>query len=684
MGMVRHRRVQGGAVWKRALIGLILLGVLAALRVALSRSAQEAGYRTVEVIVDGDSVVQVAQWAGVNGDELFATLRDLGVTSVAVTERRVEDALAAGQIALVRPGELVAVTEDAPTWLSLPVSRLRPDTIPEELPAYLVWQQGALGTGTEEALARRLRSVGGFALAADPVVWEIPARTLHTPQHLYNPAEGAKSIGLGFDEDVIARIADLGLSVALRPLDSPGFSSDDVAARLAVLAHLPTGHSLIIFDGSAVPGAPATLNTWADSLGAASVPVAWIEFAAQRGLDRVVRSSEGGAVRLHSIGGPELHGLHPDDAVARWLRAAVERSVRALYVRFYTEPPAGYPPLSPEQLLDLNLAYVGELTTQLERRRFTLGPAAPLQLPEVRPAALVLLLLSVAAASVCLLRLFVRLPVAVEVLLLILLSVLFLLPDGYTGRRLAAFAAAVGFPTLATVWTLQQVKRTARDKAPLRSLAALGVATAISLAGALHVVGLLSETPFAIGVDLFWGVKAMHVLPPILIAAALLWERPVGSLRDMIAQGVALLRRPLPFGYVLAFGALAALALVIVLRTGTDILPVPGLEQWLRTTLEKTLGVRPRNKEFLLGHPAFVITAFLIIRRRPSSFVTATGAALAGIGQLSLINTFAHIHSPLVTSFVRTVYGVVLGGVLGLVAAGVLTALLRLWTRGEG
>lgn len=682
--MVRHPRVPSDAVWRRVLSGLILLGVVAALWVAVPRAVREAGYRTVEVIIDAESVFQVASHAGVSSDEIFGALRDMGVTSVTVTERTVEDALAGGTMALVRPGELAAVVDGGPAWLTLPFGRLG-DNLPGDMPpVYLLWQPGALDAATEEALTRRLGSVGAGLVSAEPVVWEIPARTPEKPHYLANPAEGVKSIGMGFDPAMLQHVAALGLRVALRPLESPGFGPEDVDKRLEALAHLTGGGSLIVFDGAAVPGESAALRAWSNGLSDASVPVAWIEFAVQRGLDRLIRESRGGAVRLHSIGGPELHGLQPDVVVARWLRAVVERSVRALYVRFYTEAPAGSPSLSPQELLELNLAYVDDLTSRLEDRGFTLGPAEVLRLPTVGFVPVFLLSLSVAAALVCLLRLFVRLPLPVEVLMLLGIAALLVLPDGFTGRRLGAFCAAVAFPTLATVWTLRLLGGQERARAWIRSLLALGAATLISLVGALHVAGLLSETPFAIGIDLFWGVKAMHVIPPALVGAAILWEQPVRGLRDALRHTVDILRRPIPFGYVLALGALAALALLVVLRTGTDLLPVPGLEQWLRTTLEEGLGVRPRNKEFLLGHPLFVVTAFLVLRRRPPLLVTAAGAALASIGQLSLVNTFAHIHAPLATSLVRTVYGVVLGGIIGLVAVGVVSLWVRLQARSEG
>ena len=38
---------------------------------------------------------------------------------------------------------------------------------------------------------------------------------------------------------------------------------------------------------------------------------------------------------------------------------------------------------------------------------------------------------------------------------------------------------------------------------------------------------------------------------------------------------------------------------------------------------------------------------------------------LGALGQASLVNTFCHIHTPLAISFIRMVYGVVLGAIIG-------------------
>ncbi len=119
----------------------------------------------------------------------------------------------------------------------------------------------------------------------------------------------------------------------------------------------------------------------------------------------------------------------------------------------------------------------------------------------------------------------------------------------------------------------------------------------------------------------------------------------------------------------------------------------------------------PRTKEFLIGHPAFILAVYLAVRggvvnQRGAGATSATagkdsadgrqdgqragssaqhGAAadlrrrwlfwvawpllLAGvIGQLSMVNTFAHIHTPLAVSALRTALGLVFGSLIGILA----------------
>src|SRR5262249_50789545 len=116
---------------------------------------------------------------------------------------------------------------------------------------------------------------------------------------------------------------------------------------------------------------------------------------------------------------------------------------------------------------------------------------------------------------------------------------------------------------------------------------------------------------------------------------------------------------------LLALVALAAL-LLIVARTGNEPgVGVSGVELRFRSVLDRALPVRPRTKEFLVGHPAFILGLALWLRgrRRIAMPLFVVGV----IGQVSILNTFCHIHTPLVLSLIRDVSGLVIGAVIGLI-----------------
>jgi hypothetical protein len=114
----------------------------------------------------------------------------------------------------------------------------------------------------------------------------------------------------------------------------------------------------------------------------------------------------------------------------------------------------------------------------------------------------------------------------------------------------------------------------------------------------------------------------------------------------------------------LALIALVALAMIVA-RTGNEPgVGVSGVELKFRSLLDRFLPARPRTKEFLLGHPALVLglAFWLRGRRRWALPLLVIGV----VGQVSLLNTFCHIHTPLMLSVVREVTGLIAGAAIGL------------------
>jgi len=248
---------------------------------------------------------------------------------------------------------------------------------------------------------------------------------------------------------------------------------------------------------------------------------------------------------------------------------------------------------------------------------------------------------------------------------------------------LLAFLAALAFPTLGMMWLVPGARREdpGRRAAPTRSglrafargVVGLWVVSIVSVLGAVVMAALLSEWDFMMEVREFLGVKLAHVVPVIVLGLLLaaadvapgeLWRRLRGWLRQ-----------PLLLEYGIAIILIATAVVFALGRTGNSGLPLlGGLELKSRVVLERVLIARPRTKEYLVGDP-FMVLAFALAAAGLRRWVLPA-AVIGAIGQVGLVNSFSHIHTPLVYAFMRTLYALVIGSALG----GVLVALLW-WAR---
>lgn len=77
----------------------------------------------------------------------------------------------------------------------------------------------------------------------------------------------------------------------------------------------------------------------------------------------------------------------------------------------------------------------------------------------------------------------------------------------------------------------------------------------------------------------------------------------------------------------------------------------------------------------MIGHPAFFIAVMAAYRMAPRLWQFALVCA-AIIGQGSLVQTFCHMRTPVVMSFVRALDGYVVGIIFGIVGVLLLAAIL--------
>ncbi|MFC0333869.1 DUF5693 family protein [Paenibacillus sepulcri] len=449
------------------------------------------------------------------------------------------------------------------------------------------------------------------------------------------------------------------------------------------------GIDRVQFAGMEIPGYPDKLGALAGSIvdnGLHSVLV-----KSQRGALELSRQSGYLSIRSLFFDMPKLASMTVREAAD-----AFELGVRERGIRLIT-----YMPESPGSLQDnggeASGTYQDHAQSIIETLRAELGPEfafggakpitdhmeAPGKLPRAIPVigigALFLLLGSCLFGALT--RTLQRAVVfVVAAATLLLLAAWLFAPAPWDGRieSVIALWGAVSAPSAAVLWLRGRLRSfhcaSAADRQPgerpqspiVSAIASYIGALAITLAGIVYVTALLSDISYLAYVDLFRGVKLLYVGPIALISACLLVDggwRGIWPKRTSTALkgGGSLKPRRLWLGGAAVLAA-AVLLVFLLARTGNSDLVLP-FEAELRQQLTDWFGIRPRTKEWLIGHPLLMAAACLLAYRNRGAIVLP----VAAIGLCSMMNTFTHIHSPLAVSLTRSWTGALIGGILGLV-----------------
>ena len=662
------------------LLAAIFVGFIASFIIGVERHAVEERSRTVELAIDYEGLLELAAREGLPAETVLARAKEAGITSLAVYETTFKKFNLNGKAFALTGADLLAryhagmLTD--PRWRAL-VEEGR--VVGTEV--YIVGHDPVTYAELKDDLMRRFGSarVSILTVGSDEVI---------AVKDSYEAFE-KRNIGLPTDE--MAAVNAAGFDVIARPSNYHDCTPNDVRAVFARMEDIRV--SAVVFSGTETLGAPKALRTTIDEMRAQGLTLGLIEdvtqlqFYRQQGMDEIAAGlGYDHVARLYSIPKDELKKLKIDAAVERWVTTDEERNIRINLLRIYEEPA---PNIS---LLETNMKYFADTRAALQAHGFQIGRAGTFAVYEPPRILRAFVIMGTAAAGVLYLSLVIpalnrnkrRLLLLFGVFALIGMGPIFLGAGGKV-RLLAALLSANLFPALAMIGLLDLLrtrrfpKHTPTWRILMAGLVLLGIASALSMIGAAYLSGALSDTRYFLEFDIFRGIKLTFVLPMVLVAIAFLQRFDVFDGRFAAAAGALgqikeLLNLPVRVGSLLGALLLLGALVVLVLRSGhTSGMPVPGIELKFRAFLEQMFYARPRTKELMIGHPAFLLAVYATARRAPA--MVLLGLVLAAtIGQGSMVETFAHMRTPIEMSFVRGIGGICLGAAIGALLIGLVTA----------
>ena len=616
----------------------MVVALAASIYVAAQRVRVESRNKAVELVVDYAEIAQITAATGQSPIDVLRALKQSGVTSVAVSERTVRDLMDTGEI-----------FTDPDTFSICYV-----ETQNFDIPGHLAMAMPQIGVRSSPRKSGR-----GLM------------RTHYLSFSEQLSKDCLEQLPVGLPKLDIWDVRFSGLQVIARLVNYPG-ATPSAADR--ILAEVKSkGIDKVIFQGDQVLGFKGAVKDTAAALVKNGLMFGQVEFAKQKGETELAEHAPGNVIPVHSITQNEMPTLSESEIVERFRKAVRERGVRICYVRMYDTAGA--------DVLRKNCDYIRKIAGAIRQAGYTLKVSHPLEEVRVPAWARVLAGAGVAAGAVLLLMALVDLSARASATwaaagVAVCCS---LAAGGDIGRKAAALTAAFVFPTLAALWAVRRAPETPNDakRLPPRAIGRLLGAAAITVAGGVLIVGLLSSRVFMLRIDQFMGIKAAHVVPILLLAAAFAgdvawkpdtWRAQKRRFSESIGR---VLGSPVLMWQ--AVGLLVVLVLIglMVARSGNDAgLEVSSVELKLRSILDRVLVARPRTKEFLIGYPLlFVGIAAAMLGRRRWAAVLVT---LGSIGLISALNSFCHIHTPLTVTALRTVNGLVIGGIIGLIAWWVL------------
>lgn len=660
---------------------LVILGMLASLPIAYERNeTEQKTAQKVEFVFDYRDLLEISETQ--TDPRQFVTtqvkeLKKAGVNSMAIYETTLNELKLARRIEVFNSTNAMALTQT-------PIS-------PNENFTYLLFAE----KDSQEKLQPLITQTFA-ALNVKTRPWSFKNQTgMIVEMNL----EEANLQPMDPDPITLQMLKDQGFQIVMRMSNRRPFDAERMDALLGQLQKY--GIKRFIVDGETVPGYVnetdfEKIESMAELMKKHHMGLANIELqkVQQKGFNRLAKLLDYNVVRLHSfterdgekltenLTQAELEG-RIQGVADRFVLAVKDRNIRMVFLnaRAVKNLDKGKI-LNPLASIRESLNGPDGAIPRIEAAGYTMGVAERFFPFHSGWQTIAKVLLFVGAIALIALTISYFIPEIALIIFLISLvggAGLYVLNQHLFAQALALGAGTCA-PTLAILIAIQSARKRHRTGSGGSNLGfAIGLllkTSAISLIGICFIVGLLNHVIYQLVIDQFRGVSVLHLMPILLVALYWLLFSEDLTHREKLQRAKKLLASHISVLWVVGAAVVVAVTMYYLSRTGNEG-QASAFERLFRSFLENTLGVRPRIKEFLFSHPLFILGAYLCVKYRSALLLILVGV----IGQASIVDTFAHLHTPLVISSIRIVYGLGFGLLIGIGLIAVWEIVVRSWRR---
>ena len=606
-------------------------------------------HKNVEIVYAYDAIEKLSRLSGKPVDELLKDFQDLGVSAYALKEDTLRMLADEGKVTVIKGSELLNLSRIQPRTTNGVLARFFKDSsvFPEAL--YLAVDDTSLmdflRTSIENRLGKtRVKRVGEGLLE----VYALDTDLLDLP--------------LDINLDKLEHLVEKGFMVMPVFTNQQHFTEAEVVDKLGRLADYDW-HT-VLFSGDEFLGYPDQMLPAVQKLEDMKRLFGVVELTPQPMAGSRFYGEHLGnrSLKVHAI---EMFKPKAWSYILQACRAVTERNCRILYI----EPFVGF---GQTDLVKYNAKIIHDLREELENRGYKVQSVAENPLNE-QPQDLVKVIAYIGVLLMLVVFVSVYFPaisnrwkmVGCALYVVAGASLLYFNKISYFDEMLA-LSTTVVVPSLIYTFVYDVVQQNKKSMVPtlIQVLLTVFFAT-LGAAAWIHV--LLQDPAYASSLTVFRGVKFASLLPLMFIAFYIM-VKP----ERLYYIGYVLRRwfgRPITIVIMLLILILVGILLFYIMRTGNYGLMLGQHEYHMREWLEQLFIIRPRTKEILFGYPLLVF----IVMNYHSKIISQNWKnglfILSSIAAISMLNTFCHLHTPILISVYRSALGLVLGVIVGIVAS---------------